>query len=347
MPTLSQFFEAQTPAAPMTICRIAIGLAAAVRSAMQYGLLRQLYSGEVIPLRNIEWLPDFPPVLVFLSVATSLAFAVGFHTRITGALTLAFFLYQFLLDSNLYANNTYLLILILFLVTLPNSTTPTIPRWQSLLPRLQVTIVYVYSVLFKINPEFLTGQTTAEAMRLPASWLSTPIPALLAIAALALELAIPIVLWIPRLRPTAFVMGALLHLGIVIGMERHYTGAMLCFGTTMLAPFLLFLENPPRSRTVLWDANCSFCRQTIRLLQLLDWLHIHNFQPSTDPSLTEIKLTYDNQTRGGFDAFREILCLQPLSYLWAPILALPPINALGHKVYKYVAARRHCSLKAQ
>lgn len=242
MQTLAAFFAERTSTRPAILCRIAIGLASAMRAYMQYSLLKQLYSGDVIPARNFPGLPDCPPQAAFVAIATSLAFAAGYKSRITGALSLAFHVYLMALDSNLYANNTYTLTLILFLFTLPDYTQPTIPRWQSLLPRLQVTIIYAYSAIFKMNANFLSGATTSRSMRLPEAWLDTPLPALLAFGALAIEVFIPIALWLPRLRPAAFAAGALLHLAIIIGMERLYTGAMISFSITMLAPFLLFLE---------------------------------------------------------------------------------------------------------
>jgi predicted DCC family thiol-disulfide oxidoreductase YuxK len=138
-------------------------------------------------------------------------------------------------------------------------------------------------------------------------------------------------------------------------MDGGHTTAMFTFGLNMLAPYLLFLENRPASRLVIWDDDCSFCRRSVAVCRRLDWLGIHRFEGSSNPAIlqeagvtpqqadAELKLSFDGRTMGGFDAVREILCMLPLSFLWAPVLAIPPISGIGRRLYRRVAERRKCA----
>ncbi len=310
MPTLTERLQTNELIRPMVVCRIAIGLAAALRSLLQLPLLRELYDGSIISAPNFVSFPGLSPatipIVVAVSTASALAFAAGILQRLTGTITLAAFLYQFLADQNLYANNTYLTMLMLFLMTIasPRLSQVSIPNWLTLLPRLQVTIVYLFSAVLKINPAFLSGNTTNEAMRLPSSLQHPAILAVLAASAVALELFIPVALWIPRLRRAAFACGFLLHSTIAVGMGRKYTYAMLVFGTVMLAPFLLFLNEPIHSRPVRFNP----LHKLPRVLQILDWLQIHDWQPVPGAPSLPVAQIY------------EIACRLPLTCLWTPLL---------------------------
>jgi hypothetical protein len=48
--------------------------------------------------------------------------------------------------------------------------------------------------------------------------------------------------------------------------------------------------------------------------------------------------------RGGFAAVTAVAEILPVSYLWAPLLRLPPLAAMGEAAYRRVAARRKCEL---
>jgi predicted DCC family thiol-disulfide oxidoreductase YuxK len=161
---------------------------------------------------------------------------------------------------------------------------------------------------------------------------------------------------VPALRRTAFALGFLLHLGIFLGMDGQHTVAMFTFGVTMCAPYLLFLEHAPASRLVIWADNCTFCGRWIGFFQAFDWLGIHRYEGSSSPDAlreahvtreeadVELKLWFEGRTLGGFDAVREVLCLLPISFLWAPLLAILPIPAVGRRLYRRVAERRKCAV---
>ena len=370
--SVEEFFGAETSARPLGVARAAVGIAALIRAALQYELLRALLSGAVIPVKPFAWFPDLPPALLdpfqAIWMLACVAFALGFLTRVSGGLLFACLVYQLAWDQNLQANNLYLMALIVFLLTVADSGCSfsldrrlfrrgpqQVVRWSTLLPRLQISIVYFYSAVLKLNPSFLAGQSIVRSTRMPDLLHQTWLPWGVAAATVGVEFFLALALWAPVLRRAAFALGFLLHLGIFLGMDGQHTVAMLTFGVTMLAPYLLFLEDSPASRLVVWDDSCAFCRRWVAFSRGFDWLGIHRYEGSSSPDVlreanvtrgdadVELKLSFEGRTIGGFDAVREILCLLPISFLWAPLLAVPPIPAIGRRLYRRVADRRKCA----
>jgi predicted DCC family thiol-disulfide oxidoreductase YuxK len=370
--SVEEFFRAETSARPLGVARAAVGIAALIRAALQYEILRALLNGEVIQAKRFAWFPDLPlglfwPFLAIWMLAC-VSFALGFRTRVSGALLCACLAYQLAWDENLQGNNFYLMALIVFLLTVTDSGCSfsldrwifrsgpqQVVRWSTLLPRLQISIVYFYSALVKLNPSFLAGHSIVTSTRMPELLHQTWLPRGTAAATVGVEFFLALALWTPALRRTAFALGFLLHLGIFLGMDGRHTVAMFTFGITMLAPYLLFLEHSPASRLVIWDDSCTFCRRWIAFFRGFDWLEIHRYEGSSNPNAlreahvtrqdadAELKLSFEGRTLGGFDAVREVLCLLPISFLWAPMLAVPPIPAVGRRLYHRVAERRKCA----
>ena len=369
---LEKFFQTQTSARPLGVARAAVGVAALIRAAIQYEILRSLIVGDAIRAPRFSWLPyvtlDFLWLFMGLWVLASISFALGFRTRLSGSVLLACLAYQLALDENLYANNFYLMALIVLLLTVADSgcsfsldrrlfrkDPEQVSRWSTLLPRLQISIVYFYSAVVKLNPAFLAGRAIVRSTRLSGMLQGTLAPQGIAAITIGVEFFLALALWVPPLRRAAFALGFLLHAAIFVGMNSTYTVAMFTFGLTMLAPYLLFLEQPPGSRLVIWDDCCSFCGAWISALRRLDWLRIHRFEGSSsvdalgrahvsrEEADTELKLSFDGRTLGGFDAVREVLCLLPLSFLWAPLLSVPPLPSIGRRLYRRVAERRKCT----
>ncbi len=173
--------------------------------------------------------------------------------------------------------------------------------------------------------------------------------------ALGAEFFIGVALWVPALRPWAILLGFGLH-GLVPIFMGPYVG-LLVFTLLVWSVYILFIDDRPQSRLVVWDDTCSFCRGWVTWLRRLDWLRVHRFEGSSRPEVLaeagvtaeeasdkEIKLRVGSRTIGGFTAIAAILESLPISFLWARLLTLPPINWLGAAAYRRVAERRHCLL---
>ena len=106
--------------------------------------------------------------------------------------------------------------------------------------------------------------------------------------------------------------------------------------------------------TVLFDGGCPLCRRTVRILRALDWRHSLLFVDATDadarervaPGLSEAAVMvemYVVDERGarypGFEGYLRIARVVPV--MWPFLLGyLPGLRALGHAVYRRIAAAR-------
>lgn len=111
-----------------------------------------------------------------------------------------------------------------------------------------------------------------------------------------------------------------------------------------------------RKATLLYDADCAFCRKSVNILQKLDWLKSVRYQngrdlgrlPATEPPLDpkrlieEMHLVTGDRRRvyHGFGAFRWMAWRMPLTALFAPLLYIPGVPWLGQKIYLWIAKNR-------
>ncbi|MBL8792778.1 MAG: DUF393 domain-containing protein [Planctomycetia bacterium] len=107
---------------------------------------------------------------------------------------------------------------------------------------------------------------------------------------------------------------------------------------------------------VLYDGDCALCRQSVALLQRLDWFGRVRYQdaravehlPVTEPPLEPARLleemhllTPDRTTvHQGFAALRWLAWRLPLLWPLAPFLIIPGIPALGQRIYRWIARHR-------
>jgi predicted DCC family thiol-disulfide oxidoreductase YuxK len=108
--------------------------------------------------------------------------------------------------------------------------------------------------------------------------------------------------------------------------------------------------------TVIFDGQCPLCRRSVRILGKLDWLgrlryhdahdvaHLPQCAAPLDPQrlLEEMHVVpADGRTAyAGFRAFRFMAWRLPATMLFAPLLYLPGVPWLGHRVYLWVAKNR-------
>jgi predicted DCC family thiol-disulfide oxidoreductase YuxK len=110
-----------------------------------------------------------------------------------------------------------------------------------------------------------------------------------------------------------------------------------------------------KTLVVLFDGGCPMCRRTVRQLRAIDWRHRLEFVDGTDaaarerfaPGLTEDALLvqmYVVDPRGdrfaGFEAVLKISSVVPMLWPLGLVGRAPGIRALGHLVYRTIAANR-------
>ena len=358
----------------IALARIGVTFAALLEAANSAGTLLHLAQPGVI---HAPFVPSAPQVsaglawgLIGLWVLAGLAFLVGWQTRLAGALLTITLVSVLLLDQQLYSNHLYLLVLLVGTLTVADSGAAIsldargheerdVPAWPVWLLRAQVSIVYGYAALAKLNLDFLSGSVVAASLRrdgplaFPDAWRSAEPMLVLAVMAICLEAFLAVALWSRRWRPAALVAGLGLHAGITGWLSPTYQ--LLVFSLAILPVYLVFLDAAPASRVVVWDDGCGFCAAWVRWFRRLDWLRVLRFVPrsqlataglpvSEQEAAEALQLVTPRRVYAGFAAVTRIAELLPVSFLWAPLLRLPPVAAIGERLYRRVAARRLCSV---
>lgn len=233
--------EAPVDASFLVVFRIAFGLLIALDMLwhVQHGFIRDHF---IEPARHFTyfgfgWVRPLPGDAMFLPFAavglSGVMIALGWRYRIAAVVFFAGFAWIFLTDQSLYLNHNYLICLLGFLmILLPAharcsldaragrvTASTTVPTWTLWILRFQLTVVYVYGGLAKINPDWLRGEPVrawlAGRADIPVigPWLTHEIaPYFFAYGGLLYDLfVVPLLLW-RRTRWLAVAMTAFFHL---------------------------------------------------------------------------------------------------------------------------------------
>ena len=224
---------------------------------------------------------DFAVQLLFaLLLLSSLALALGYHTRL--AAVLVFIGVMSFERRNPYVFNTgdwLLRVMAFYLMLAPSGAALSLDRWRAnrsrfwefpvrapwviRLMQIQLSIIYFAALWDKLQgTTWNNGTAVSYAMRISdvhrfpdvgflihSAFLSN----VMTFGTLAVELSVAVFVWNRRLRPWVLLAGALLHLGI------EYSVRVGFFSLAMLTLYLAFL-NPEWAR--------------VHLLRLRDWLQV-------------------------------------------------------------------------
>ena len=373
---LDRILAARMNARIPAVVRILVGTGAILKALQTAPLLARFDDPGVLLIPYLDGLPSIGHLPWQLTVGcwivVAAAFAVGFRTTVAGILLTVMLAAVLISDQQAYSNHLYLLSLLTALLTVARTGSAisldarhrgeaeTVAAWPLYLIRIQVSIVYLFAALSKVNAVFLSGTVVAVTLRsegplaIPPEWRTFEVMAAVSLLAVLTELFLAAALWLPRWRRTAFVLGLGLHGGIAIWFIP--TDALVVFTLIILAPYLLFLEAPKRSAAVVWDDSCGFCASWVRLFRRLDWLHAMRFVPSSDARELDhlgvpradadraLQVVRGRKRQQGFDAVIAVLERTPAAFLWAPLLRAPPIATVGRRLYRRVAEGRSCSL---
>lgn len=241
MHTLKSWLVANTQrsadAGPIALVRILVGLAAIGNALEHWAALERLLETTVVKMPYLAWLPRPPlaaaPGLIGAWLVAALLFTLGLWTRWSGALLVAIMGYVLLLDQQLYSNHLYLGVVMTLLLTLADSGArysldaryrgrrAAIAEWPIVLIKIEVSIVYFFAALTKLNPDYLSGAIMAQFVHadmlalLPSGWPAVPLMQALAIASIATEFVLAFALWFAGWRWLALLAGLGLHLAII------------------------------------------------------------------------------------------------------------------------------------
>jgi predicted DCC family thiol-disulfide oxidoreductase YuxK len=375
---LHRLILGRTSSRPLAVARIGVSIAVLLELGTTGTALLRLSDAGVL---HAPWLPGLlevtQPVALALGaawVAGAAAFLVGWHTRLAGWVLAIALAGVVVVDQQLYSNHLYLMLVATVLLVIGDAGSALsldarrsgeraeVPAWPAFLLKAQVSIVYLYAGLAKLTPVFLSGSVMAASLRrdgplaVPDAWRSFEPMAVLAILAICTELFVALALWHRRWRSAAFVVGLGLHLAIAGWLSP--APQLLIFGLLMVPLYVVFLDAPRQSRPLVWDDGCGFCAGWVRWFRRLDWLDL--VRPVPLSQLSRSRLPVDEAAalealhlvtpfgiHRGFRAVGRTLELLPLTFAWAPLLRLPPVAAIGERVYRRVAARRSCPIDGE
>jgi len=267
--SLLQIVTRQTDARQAAIVRMLVGLAAIGFALEAWVNMGRVLSPQVVDMPYVAWYPILPaamlPLFIGLWLCAALAFAIGLGTRVCGAILTLLMAYTLFLDQQLYSNHLYLATLVLLLLTIADSGArfsldarrsgghDLILEWPILLLKIEISIVYFYAALLKINPQYLSGVMLGgfwpfnELAALPGFW-SSVLP-IAAVASILVELFLAVALWVPRLRWLALAVGIGFHM-LIIWTGGSQPGVpdipFAIFALVTVAPYALFFDFPAR-----------------------------------------------------------------------------------------------------
>lgn len=338
-------------------------------SATEYSL-----DGFRLAYPGFEWLPA-PSYLGFRLleiglVPLTILFIAGLFRRWVGPTLALLYLYLFLLSQFFYHHHTLVLVIGLLILGFSRcaehysldaylTESERAPRRSMALPRRLVQVfvpfVYLLSTIQKMDDGWVTGrfiESMAAAGRvhgpLGAAVMSLVPARVQGMGTLLTEGFLAVAFATPALQPAGLWVGAWFHLGIDLMLP---VGA---YSYAMLALYISYVSPASPRRVVLYDGRCGWCQRSIRAARLLDWFGRVRWGDFRDPAVVSsipqarpsrleaemMTLSPAGSVTWGFSAWRTLFRVLPLTFLFWPLLYIPPVPQIGRSIYARIAAGR-------
>ncbi|WP_427383565.1 HTTM domain-containing protein [Janibacter sp. G56] len=249
---LDRAATATTTPGPIAVARVGLALAALL-SIFEYTAL--LFEEDRIrrPLLSL-----IPPVhgtaavaLMVVGFTAGVCLAIGLLANAMAALVCLVQVAYYVVDVQTYSSHHTLVIALTALLAFAHSDAGrslqarlsgrvhAVPWWPQLLMMVQISVLYLFAGLSKINPIWLDGSVLADELR----WSVPPaVQVGLACLTIVTEVALALALWHPRTRRWAVLVGILLHLSIVTMLRDPF--ALVAFALACVPLYPLFLTRP-------------------------------------------------------------------------------------------------------
>ena len=261
-----------------------------------------------------------------------------------------------------------------------NGEAKMVSPWPLRMIALQVCFLYADAFLWKIRgDQWMSGLALYYSSRL-LEFYRFPTPyildhlwtlKLMTHGTLVVEFGLGFLLWVKDLRYWILLAGLLLHLGIGWTMNIPLFGWILTTAyVAWIAPadlerFFAWVRERINRWThftapipVFYDGKCSFCARSVAVIRRLDALRRIRFidmhaqearaefpDLDLDRGANEMLLRgRDGEWYGGFDAYRVMARHMPILWFALPLLFIPPVPAIGRRIYARIAGRRYCLL---
>jgi hypothetical protein len=209
---------------------VGLALACAIEAVTAASVLEKLNDPQIVhlPLTGLPYPGEYWPIVTGLLPRRG---GPGCQRAWLGVAS-GSLAYVVLLDQQTYSNHLYLFAILAAMLALRG-------RYVALVLKGQLTLVYFFAAVSKLNPAFLSGLVIAGSLRPEFDRLRTPwvlVP--LAVSAIGLELFIADSLWVPRRRSRAATFGILMHVSFVVLMNN--TVSLAAFGIACVSLYPLF-----------------------------------------------------------------------------------------------------------
>ena len=239
------------------------------------------------------------------------------------------------------------------------------PFFIQRLLQLQVVSTFFYTGLYKVTAEgnWIHDNPIYYLMRYPPvgvtknfllkEWMGVH-PAFcygIGIFIIIMEFALPFLLFYPKTRRSAILMGFFFHIVLLLTLD-----VPAIFFFLFPAQLLLFIHpgkivdwieakrrlnaQSPRPQIV-YDAQCGFCLASVLALQVMDVFGKLDYVAGPK-GLSEMRLNCpDGSSCGGFFAFRSLCLMLPMLYPITLIMYFPGAGLLGPLTYRLIAKNRY------
>lgn len=244
---LDRLLETVVPRRSLRLALRLLGIAALLKGLDLFlDLPSRLVAAGETP--SLGWIlpppPAAAPLVSGIWVVAAALLCFGLVSRSSAATLALLGLWLTTSSARLYGNHLYLLALLCLLASFADmgsdqrSEREMVAAWPARLMQVQLSLVYGFGALAKMNSSFLSGQVLAATARAP-SWLEQPLLSIPAsIATVAIEGFLAVALWSHVLRPYAWGLGIALHVGILLVLPFELD--LIVFAVACLALYPLF-----------------------------------------------------------------------------------------------------------
>ncbi len=365
------------------------------------GALKEI-NPNFFPVGAIRWVQSSPDIVVGGMVVV---FLVAWFCFLIGFLTQASCIVLQLASYYFYALNSFhigtlswdILLVTMFLLCLtpypgdyfsidalrgadPNAYRRMRPIFIQRLLQMQIASTFFYTALYKVTAQgnWLTGNPIHALMNYPPEGVTKWFllkeylavhPDLcygIGLLIVVIELLMPVLLFWPRTRQSAIILGFLFHVGLVWTLDVPtiffflFPAQLLLFINSKDIVNWIEIQRQENARLRLWhllyDGQCHFCRNSVRLLKTMDMfnvaelINLHDVPDfsadfpglTREAALSQMHLV-DGQGRvfAGFAALRRLSWRIPMLTMLMPLLYFPGTGIVGPWVYGWVAKNRY------
>ena len=324
----------------------ALGAAKFVLLVIRFHLLRLVSGMDPIVLEATG--------LIVVGLVASYAVARGTHTRLAAAVVASaswLLIWRVpAMSSHHFTFLTWLFVIAAFVdepasevtASPDGAVTPVATRtaWPLQLFRCQLSIVYLFTAVSKINTDFLSGLVAYELLHnsvvhlpLPAgldhtAWFLGPMAAVTLVG----EAVLAVALWSPRWRRLAFAVSLPLHVGMTFLASGTWLvfAEIVVFSLAVFAVDFSFVDVPVERARLSYPRGDPGAAKAARWIGRLDLLHTTDVV-AADPAAAEGEARWTLTVGGGptvtgWRAVQEVLGWSPVAFLPAAWLGFPGVR---------------------